>query len=75
MGKTVVIATNRLEDISQLCSSVDLQNNTFIGILDSGRFAVFKTFRELCEAGAKTDTAQTFSLQWFNEFFLEATKT
>ena len=74
MGKTVVIATNRLEDVFQLCG-LDSQNDTFIGILDGGRFAVLKTFRELCEEHTDTDTTEPLSSSWFNELFLEVTKT
>ncbi len=70
MGKTVVIATNRLEDASQLCAT-DLQNDTFIGILDSGRFAVFKTFRELYKERTETDTTETFSPNWLNELLAQ----
>ena len=64
MGKTVVIATNRLEDVSQLCGP-DSQDRKIIGILSGGRFAVFKTFRELREESTVTDTEETFSPNWF----------
>ena len=74
MGKTVVIATNRLEDVSQLCGT-DSHNNTFIGILDGGRFVVLKTFQELQAAHTKANTTTPVSPHWFNELFLEVTKT
>ena len=74
MGKTVVIATNRLEDVHRLCDS-DSQNPTFVGILKNGRFAEFKKFNELRNENAGADTPDSFSFNWFNEFFLEATKT
>lgn len=70
MGKTVVIATNRFEDVSQLCGT-DSQNNIFIGILEGGRFAVFKTFHELREENAEVNTAQTASANWFNELLAQ----
>ena len=70
MGKTVVIATNRLEDVSQLCGP-DSQNNTFIGILSGGRFVVFKTFHELRAENAEVDTAQAASANWFNELLAQ----
>lgn len=70
MGKTVVIATNRLEDVSQLCGT-DSQHNTFIGILSGGRFVVFKTFHELRAENAEVDTAQTASANWFNELLAQ----
>ncbi|RKU37695.1 hypothetical protein C6496_08570 [Candidatus Poribacteria bacterium] len=66
MGKTVVIATNRLEDVRQLCGT-DFQDKTSIGILDGGQFAVFKTFRELREESTKADTTETLSPNWLNE--------
>lgn len=70
MGKTVVIATNRLEDMAQLCGT-DSQDNTLIGILDSGRFVVFKTFRELCKEHTEADTIETLSPNWFNELLAQ----
>ena len=73
MGKIVVIATNRLEDVSRLCPP-DSQDGKIIGILSGGQFAVFKTLRELREAGPRIDTAETFSPNWFYTFFSEVTK-
>ncbi len=73
MGKTVVIATNRLEDVAQLCRS-DSQEGKSIGILSGGRFVVFKTFRELYEKSRVVDTEETPSQNWFHKFFLEVTK-
>ena len=74
MGKTVVIATNRLEDVFQLCGT-DSQDDTFIGILSGGGFAAFKTFHKLREERTEVDAGATSSSNWFNEFFLEVTKT
>lgn len=73
MGKTLVIATNRLEDVPKLCNT-NSQDGTFVGILKGGRFAVFKTFRELREEEVEADTSETRSSNWFNEFFMEVTK-
>lgn len=73
MEKTVVIATNRLEDVSRLCTP-DSQNEKIIGILNSGRFAVFKTLRELREENTEVDTTEALSSDWFYKFFLEVTK-
>ena len=73
MGKTVVIATNRLEDVSRLCNTGS-QDGKFIGILSGGRFVVFKTFRELYEERRVADTEETPSQNWFHKFFLEVTK-
>lgn len=73
MGKTVVIATNRLEDVSRLCAP-DSQDGKIIGILSGGRFAVFKTMRELREESAEVDIAETPTPDWLYKFFLEVTK-
>lgn len=74
MGNTFVIATNRLEDVPKLCNT-NSQDRTFVGILKGGRFAVFKTFRELREEKeVEADTSETRSSDWFNEFFMEVTK-
>ena len=73
MGKTVVIATNRLEDVPKLCHT-NLQDGTFVGILNGGQFAVFKTFRELHEEYAEADTVETPLSNWFYKFYLEVTK-
>lgn len=70
MGKTVVIATNRLEDTSRLCCP-DSQAGKYIAILNSGRFAVFKTFRELREEGAEVDPTETFSPNWFSKLLAQ----
>lgn len=69
MGKSLVIATNRLEDVHRLCDN-NTQDRTHIGILNDGQFAVFKTFRELHEESATENP----SPHWFHTFFLEVTK-
>lgn len=74
MKKTVVIATNRLEDVFKL-GNTDLQSDNFVGILNSGRFAVFKRFRELQQEVSETNGAEGISPNWLGEFFLEVTKT
>lgn len=71
MGKTLIIATNRLDDVSKVCNT-DPQRENFIGILNSGRFAVFKKFSELQQEVTEADSPTP---NWLNEFFLEVTKT
>ena len=58
MGKVVVIATNRLDDVHRF-GSTDAQDKNHIGILSDGQFAAFKTFRELRSENKETDTAET----------------
>ena len=71
MGKTVIIATNRLEDVSKVCNT-NSQRENFVGILNNGRFAVFNRFRELQQEVTEADSP---SPNWLNELFLEVTKT
>ncbi|RKU32813.1 hypothetical protein C6499_02600 [Candidatus Poribacteria bacterium] len=58
MGKTVVIATNRLDDVHRL-GSTDAHDKNYVGILSDGQFSVFKTFRELREENTEADAAET----------------
>ena len=74
MGKVVVIATNRLDDVHRL-DSTDVQDKNYVGILNNGQFAVFEKFNELRNANAEANTADSLSSNWFNELFLEVTKT
>ena len=74
MGKTIIIATNRFEDVAKVCNT-DSQRENFIGILNNGRFAVFKRFSELQREIMQTDSPDSSSPHWFNELFLEVTKT
>ena len=59
MGKTVVIATNRLEDVPRLCRT-DSQDRTLVGILKGGQFALFKTFEELRAENTEVDSMESF---------------
>ena len=59
MRKTVVIATNRLEDVCRF-GNAESDNETFIGILSDGRFATRKTVRELREENTETASPDAF---------------
>ena len=74
MGKTVIIATNRLEDVSKVCNT-NSQRENFVGILNNGRFAVFNRFHELQQEVTEADSPDSPSPNWLNELFLEVTKT
>ena len=74
MGKTVVIATNRLDDAYRLCSTGS-QDKNFVGILNNEKFAIFDRFSELQRQTKETDSPDNSSPNWFNELFLEVTKT
>lgn len=73
MGKTVVIATNRLDDAYRLCSTGS-QDKNFVAILNNEKFAVFDRFSELQRETTETDSTDNRSPNWFNELFLEVTK-
>ena len=74
MGKTVVIATNRLEDVLKLYNT-DSRNENFVGILNGGQFAIFDRFGKLQREVRKGDGTNRLSPNWFNELFLEVTGT
>ena len=75
MEKTVVIATNRLDDVSKLCPT-DSRDENFVGILNGGGFAIFNRFSELQREIAEANTTDdSLSPNWFNKLFLEVTKT
>ena len=67
MGKTVVIATNRLEDACRF-GNAESESETRIGILKEGRFAMLKTFREL-----RAENVEAASPDGFYELFSELT--
>jgi len=64
MGKTVVVATNRLEDVRRLCGS-DSQVENLIGILDNGQFAVFDTFSNLQQEATEDNSEESFLAMYF----------
>ena len=70
MGKTVVIATNRLEDVRRLCGS-DSHVENLVGILDNGQFAVFNTFSKLRQEVTEDDSTEIPSSSWLNELFAQ----
>ena len=74
MGKTVVVATNRLEDVSKVYNT-DSRCENFVGILNDGQFAIFDRFSELRREILEAQKTDSPSPNWFNELFLEVTKT
>lgn len=67
MGKTIVIATNRLEDACRF-GNAESENETLVGILKGGRFAMLKAFREL-----RAEHVEATSPDGFYELFSELT--
>ena len=68
MEKTVVVATNRLQDARRLCDS-DSQVENLIGILDKGQFAVFNTFGKLQQEVTEDEGTESPVSSWLNELF------
>ena len=68
MGKTLVIATNRLEDVRRLCGS-DSQIENLVGILDDGQFAIFNTFGKLQQEVREGDSTESSGSNWLNQLF------
>ncbi len=56
MRKTVVIATNRLEDVPRMCNKV--------GILKAGQFAVFDTLSQLRQEIAGEESTESLPENW-----------
>lgn len=67
MQKTVIIATNRLEDVCRF-GNAESESETRVGILKDGQFAILKTFREL-----QAENAETASPDGFYELFAKLT--
>ena len=64
MGKTVIVATNRLEDVRRLCGS-DSHVENLVGILDNGQFAAFNTFSKLQQEGTEVNSEESFLTMYF----------
>lgn len=77
MGKTLVIATNRLEDVYKLCytdSEVSPKTN-LIGILNNGKFVVFRTINRLQQELKEKNDTENLKPNWLAELYLEVTKS
>ncbi len=61
MGKSIVIATNRLDDVPKMCNKV--------GILNNSQLLIFNTLSQLQQERAETDRMSN----WLLELFLEVT--
>ena len=77
MGKTLVIATNRLEDVPKLCDigSEVSQKTNLLGILNNGKFAVFNTISQLHQELKKKNNTERLKPNWLVELYLEVTKS
>ncbi|MCE2402715.1 ABC transporter ATP-binding protein [Candidatus Poribacteria bacterium] len=77
MGKTLVLATNRLENVSKLCDVGfdSSQKDNLIGILNNGQFAVLKTFTQLQREIKNANNSERLLSNWLAEYYLEVTKS
>ena len=77
MGKTLVIATNRLEDVTKLCGigSETLRKTDLLGILNDGKFAVFRTISKLQQELEDKNNTEKIKPNWLVELYLEVTKS
>lgn len=73
MGKTLVIATNRLEDVHKLCGSSAevLPKTDILGILKDGKFAVLNTIRQLQQKQIAQNDTEDIKPNWLAELYLE----
>ncbi len=77
MGKTLVIATNRLEDVYKLCGiGAEISFKTdYLGILKNGKFAVLNTIRQLQQEQMAQNESENLKPNWLAELYLEVTKS
>ncbi len=77
MGKTLVIATNRIDDVHKLCDmgSGGSPKNNFVGILNNGQFAELKTFTALQQEIKDATNSERLLSNWLIEYYLEVTKS
>lgn len=77
MGKALVIATNRLEDVIKLSNinNGDTSKILKLGILLNGQFAVFNTFNLIQKELSEQDKSEELKPNWLAELYLEVTKS
>lgn len=72
MGKTLVIATNRLEDVIKLGNT---SNADKLGILDNGKFVVLNTLNHIQKELKEEFKSEELKPNWLAELYLEVTKS
>ena len=77
MGKTLILATNRIEDVHKLCDleSKNAQKDNLIGILKDGQFVVLKTFTQLQQEIKEANNSENLLPNWLAQHYLEVTKS
>ena len=71
MGKTIVVATNRLEDVIKLINS---SNTDKLGILNDGQLVVCDTLNHIRKELKEKDKSEELKPNWLAELYLEVTK-
>ncbi len=77
MGKTLVMATNRLEDVYKLCGigAEVSSKRDYLGILKDGTFAVLNTIGKLQQEQIAKNESEDLKPNWLAELYLEVTKS
>ena len=77
MGKTLVIATNRLEDVIKLgkIDTVDTTNSDKLAIFVNGKFAVFNRLNLIQKEFKDRNNLEELKPNWLAELYLEVTKS
>ena len=77
MGKTLVIATNRWEDVHKICGigAAALPKTDQLGILKDGEFAVLNTIRQLHQEQLAKNDKENLKPNWLAELYLEVTQS
>ena len=77
MGKTIVIATNRLDDIIRFSriGTNEISNSNKLGILNNGKFSVFNTLYRIQEELKQKNKSQELQPNWLAELYLEVTES
>ena len=76
IGKTLILSTNRLEDVVKLgnIGTENMSNTDKLGILSNGEFVVFDTINQLAQGFKEKNNIQDLGPNWLAELYLEVTK-
>lgn len=77
MGRTIIIATNRLDDVLKL-GNIDIENESNtdkLGILSNAKFAVFNTINQLQHESKDRDNTEELKPSWLAKLYMEVTQS
>ncbi len=77
MGKTLVIGTNRLEDVHKLgdIGAEGMSKTDHLGILKDGEIVVLNTISQLRQEQIAQNNTENLKPNWLAELYLEVTKS